>query len=85
MLLCAWRHQFAPVSRHAGTMKTRHLTPGQNDGPLEFLVDLAAVYPGRFLHSGVWFIAATELERGVLSDLTFEQEQVLSDLGEMEQ
>lgn len=81
--LCKWRHQDGPVSRHARTMQTRYLTPDNNDGPVEFLVDLAAVYPGRYEHKGQWFIVATEVERGVLGELTSEQGDVLDDLAEM--
>lgn len=84
ILLCKWRHQDAPVSRHAGTMQTRYLTPDNNDGPVEFLVDLFAVYPGRYERKGMWFIVATEVERGVLGELTVEQRDVLHDLTGME-
>lgn len=89
VLLCKWRHQDAPVSRHAGTMQTRYLTPDNNDGPLAFLVDLHAVYPGLYAHAGVWFEVGHEhyVEGGSgelrLAPLTVEQENVLADLAEM--
>lgn len=85
ILLCAWRHQEAPVSRHAGTMKTRYLTDAGNDGPVAFLVDLHALYPGLYDKPGVWLEVARERERGELEDeLSAHQEQVLADLAEMD-
>jgi hypothetical protein len=88
--LCKWRHQDGRVSRHAGTMRTRYLTPDQNDGPLAFDVDLAALYPGLYTTTGVWFEVAREhyVEGGSgtlrLERTTSEQDQVLADLAEME-
>jgi len=83
IVLCRWRHQDAPVSRHAGTMRTRYLTTDQNDGPVCFEVDLWAVYPGLYPARGVWFAAASESNIGVLEPLTFEQQRVLGDLAAM--
>jgi len=87
ILLCKWRHQDGPVSRHAGTMRTRYLTPDQNDGPLAFLVDLHALRhandDGRQLTKGTWFEVARESEPGVLEELTFEQNGILGQLAEM--
>lgn len=88
VLLCKWRHQDAPVSRHAGTMQTKYLTPDQNDGPLAWLVDLGALYPAQY-PKGSWFEVAREtyVEGGSgelrLEKLTEEQAQVLDDLAEM--
>lgn len=84
ILLCKWRHQDAPVSRHAGTMRTRYLTDAKNDGPVAFDVDLWAVYPGLYMSSGVWLEVAREIERGVLGALNAEQCQVLDDLAGMD-
>jgi hypothetical protein len=90
VLLCAWRHQEASVSRHAGTLNSKYLTPDQNDGPLAWLVDLSAVYPGLYATRGVWFEVAREcyVEGGSgelrLEPLTDEQQHVLDDLGEMD-
>lgn len=81
--LCKWRHQDGRVSRHAGTMKTQYLTPDNNDGPVAFLVDLFALYPGLYTEKGIWFEVARETERGVVGQLTAEQDQVLLDLAEM--
>lgn len=85
ILLCKWRHQDAPVSRHAGTMQTRYLTPDNNDGPVAFLVDLHALYPDLHTKSGIWFEVARESEVGVIDEdkLTYEQAEVLRDLAEM--
>lgn len=84
ILLCKWRHQDAPVSRHAMTMRTRYLTPDQNDGPVAFEVDLWAVRPGMYQQRGVWFEVARESDVGLLMPLTEEQEHVLDELAEME-
>lgn len=81
--LCKWRHQDAPVSKHAGTMRTRYLTLEKNNGPLLFEVDLAAVYPGMHANKGIWYVVATETDIGVLAPLNGEQERVLEDLAEM--
>lgn len=83
LLLCKWRHQDAPVSRHAGTMKTTYRTDAKNDGPLIFAVDLFAVYPGLYAKPGAWLEVARESEPGVLEPLTLDGEQVLNDLAEM--
>jgi hypothetical protein len=86
LLLCKWRHQDAPVSRHAGTMKTEYLTPSQNDGPLAFLVDLSALRPSsdpRQLPKGMWFEVARESAPGELEALTVEQHGILGQLAEM--
>lgn len=83
LLLCKWRHQDAPVSRHAGTMKTTYRTELKNDGPLIFAVDLFAVYPGLYSRPGAWLEVARESEPGVLEPLTLDGEQVLNDLAEM--
>lgn len=84
ILLCKWRHQDGPVSRHAGTMRTRYLSPEKNRGPVAFAVDMAAVYPGLYPEPGIWFEVAREIERGVLGALNAEQLRVLDDLAEME-
>lgn len=90
VLLCKWRHQDGHVSRHRGTLRSKYLTPDQNDGPLAWEVDLHAVYPGLYTKSGVWFEVAREtyVEGGSgtlrLEKFTHEQERVLDDLREME-
>lgn len=90
MQLCKWRHQDAPVSRHAGTLRTRYLSDEKNDGPVAFEVDLAAVYPGLYPRGrAVWFEVAREhyVEGGSgtvrLEPLTHEQRVILTDLAEM--
>lgn len=90
--LCKWRHQDAPVSRHAGTLRTRYLTPDQNDGPIAFEVDLSAVYPiGPYRRGDAWFEVARETfgthgsePPWLLEQLTPEQEEVLLWLARME-
>lgn len=91
IVLCKWRHQDAPVSRHAMTLRTRYLTPEKNNGPLAFEVDLHAVYPGLYERSGVWFEVAREYWLGgvfappfTLEPLTDEQARILDDLAEMD-
>ena len=84
ILLCKWRHQDAPVSRHAMTMRTRYLTDEKNDGPVACEVDLWAVRPGMYQQRGVWFEVARESDVGLLMPLTDEQEHVLDELAEME-
>jgi len=84
ILFCKWRHQDGRVSRHAGTLRTQYLTPDNNDGPVAFEVDLAALYPGRYAHSAVvWFEVGRELEPGTIGPTNEEQDQVLADLAEM--
>ncbi len=83
LLLCKWRHQDAPVSRHAGTIETVYLTEKGNDGPLEWRIDLGAVYPGQYRRH-VWFVLAREIEPGVVGALTPQQCDVLDTLAEME-
>lgn len=91
--LCKWRHQDAPVSRHAKTLRSVYLTPDQNDGPLAWEVDLGAVYPGQY-RLGTWFEVGREdyVEGGSGElrlfgpwggNLTDEQERVLNELAEM--
>lgn len=86
--LCRWRHQDAPVSRHARTLRSVYLTPDQNDGPLAWEIDLAALYPGLF-PKGTWFEVAREtyVEGGSgtlrLEPLADRQREVLDDLAEM--
>lgn len=86
LLLCKWRHQDAPVSRHKGTLRTIYLSDEKADGPLAFEVLLSAVYPGS---SGGWFEVAREhyVEGGSgalrLEPLTPEQSAVLLELGKM--
>lgn len=85
ILLCKWRHQDGAVSRHAGTMRTRYLTPDNNDGPVAFEVDMAAVRPGFYeQRRGVWFEVARESDVGVVGTLTDEQRAVLDELAEMQ-
>lgn len=89
---CKWRHQDAPVSRHAGTMRTRYLTPDHNDGPVAFDIDMRALNPGQFQgKDAIWFEVARErysdladdAPRIELDDLTEEQEAILEELAEM--
>lgn len=86
--LCRWRHQDAPVSRHAGTVQTRYLTPDHNDGPVAWLVDLRAVYPSAYTET-TWFeVAREDYDEGDRTDfrlepLTDEQQHVLADLAMM--
>lgn len=89
VLLCVWRHQEAPVSVHAQTVRTTYLTPDQNDGPVAWAVDLFYVYPGLYDKPGVWLEVGRETyiegsTRFALEELTAHQEQVLADLAEME-
>lgn len=89
VLLCMWRHQNAPVSRHAGTLKSRYLTPDSYDGPVAWLVDLKALYPGMY-SAPVWVEVGREhyVEGGSgvlrLEPLTLDQETWLKELGEMD-
>lgn len=99
ILLCKWRHQDGHVSRHAGTLQTRSLTPDGNDGPLAWLVDMTAVRPGFYEQKrGVWFEVAREqyVEPWTaagsppgtrppieLAPLTDEQRSILEELAEM--
>lgn len=86
---CKWRHQDAPVSRHAGTLRTRYLTPDHNVGPVAFDIDLRALNPGQFMGKDpIWFEVAKERYKasgeGVeLDDLTEEQVAILDELAEM--
>lgn len=41
--LCEHRHQHGAISRHAGTMRARYLTPDQYAGPVAWDVDLATL------------------------------------------
>lgn len=82
--LCKWRHQDGFVSRHRQTMKTRYLTPDNCNGPVAFMVDLWAVYPGQFTNAGQWFEVAAEIEPGVIGALEPRQIAVLDDLAEMD-
>jgi hypothetical protein len=83
LLLCKWRHQDAPVSRHAGTLRTRYLSDAKNNGPLAFEVDLWAAYPGLYSLRGAWREVARETAIGVLDDTTIET-SILDDLQEMD-
>jgi hypothetical protein len=85
ILLCKWRHQDGPVSRHAGTMQTRYLTPDNNNGPVAFLIDLHALYPEEHYKRGTWYEVARETSVGEIDEemLTEEQARVLKDLAEM--
>lgn len=38
LLLCAWRHQRAPISRHAGTLRAEALTDQGMNGPIRWLI-----------------------------------------------
>lgn len=87
ILLCRWRHQDAPVSVHAGTLRTLYLTPDQNDGPLAFEIDLRVLMTGTQPAHPQWFEVGREVYDPagaiVLGPLTLEQEAVLLKLSEM--
>jgi hypothetical protein len=90
LLLCKWRHQDAPVSRDRKTLRTRYLTPDQNEGPIAFEIDLHALDPDRYTEPGTWFEVAREtyVEGGSgelrLEPLSHAQEEVLDELAEMQ-
>jgi len=84
LLLCKWRHQDGPVSRHRGTMRTVYLTEQKNDGPLAFEVDLWALYPGMHERPGTWVEVARELDVRRMGPLSAEQQLLLDELQEME-
>jgi len=85
VLVCKWRHQDAPVSFHAKTLRTRYLTPDHNDGPIAWEVDMGAVRPDQYL-MGSWFEVAREdydLTGFTLEPLTPKQAEVLSFLAHL--
>lgn len=83
LYLCVHRHQHGRVSRHAGTLKSRYLTPARYDGPIEWLVDTAALDSLKAA-IGSWRMLARESAPGVLEPLTDWQRTTLEKLATMQ-
>lgn len=79
--LCEHRHQFGRVSRHAGTLRTVHLTDAGYNGPVAWFVDLGVI--NRWSASKNWFEVAREDAPGRLQPLTATQKAVLEELAKM--
>jgi hypothetical protein len=89
--LCKWRHQDAPISRHAGNLRTRYLTPDNNNGPVAWDVKLEALNDHdiqllvlELVAPEGWVCVATETEIGKLAPLQPWQWGVLSRLSQMD-
>lgn len=83
--LCKWRHQDAPISRHAGTLRTRYLTLAKNDGPVAWEIAAAALglsWSGP--SAGGWVEVAREVSVNHLEPLRPWQREVLERLAEMD-
>lgn len=90
--LCLHRHQHGAISRHAGTLRARHLSPERgNDGPVYWDVDAVVleryairVPIGNCISEGdgrLWVNVAREASPGCYSYLNF---PILERLAEMD-
>lgn len=84
VLLCAHRHQFGAVSRHAGTLREKFLTRDKYNGPVAWEIDVAATASPRRTKVHAWREVARERSVGVLEPLADWQREILERLAEME-
>ena len=84
--LCLHRHQDGAISRHKGTLRTRHLTDKGNDGPVAWDIDMNRVKHGvaRGWRPAKWVEVAREKAVQVLDPPTPAQLALLERLAEMD-
>ena len=82
VLVCRQRHQDGVVSLHRGTLRCEPLTEQGCNGPVRWLVDLAALYPDRFLMPR-WTLLAEEKDCGLLLRPTVVEYEWIKDLAMM--
>jgi len=95
VLLCIHRHQYAPISLHKGTLRTRALTPKGANGPIAWDMDctgfgagyLGSQDPGKVIKlaglASQWSELAREAAVQTLEPLTRGQREMLELLAEM--
>jgi hypothetical protein len=82
--LCRHRHQHGTISRHAGTLRAKHLTAAGYDGPVAWEIDMPATTRPRRTQVIAWRVVARETAPGILEPLADWQAELLDRLAEME-
>lgn len=86
VLLCSHRHRHGAISRHAGTLKARFVTPDRYDGAIAWYVDCEVIHAKLFgagAHGERWMEVARERRPGVLESLRPDQRGMLELLADM--
>lgn len=82
--LCPPRHQESRISLHRGTLKVETLTAKGTNGPVRWLVDVAALEASSAQNAPAqWVIVATETAVRVLEPLTHQQGALLERIAEL--
>ena len=85
VLLCKWRHQDAPISRHKQTLRVVYLTDRGFDGPIAWEVDCNRLGSDSWQGSALWREVAREAAVGQWEPFEDWQREILVELSHMEQ